>query len=215
MTYRTLTQQAVEKQVQSVASEELTTIEISFYDHEIFAGQKLIAQISYDHADFVTQPWVVMINGEEVHRANTWAKCHSFITWHYTQGTLLVQEQQEALTTSGNETVAQIAAECEKFEFDLMDDGIYHGDIKLGEVGCTDNRWWFVRASEEHEGRIPRDSALDAVWSLSMVETDVKTLSCENLLDKPFEMLTAGEWRRLLKYQPVSAERELVPMIAA
>ncbi len=210
MTYGTLTQQPVEKQVQAVSSEEITAIEISFYDHEFFAGQKLIAQISYDHADFVTQPWVVMINGEEVHRANTWAKCHHYITWHYTQGTLPEQKQQEALTTTSNEIMVQIAAECEKYGLELLDDGIYHGDIKLGEIGCTDNRWWFVRASEEYQGRIPCDSALDAVWSLSMVDTDVEIVPCEELLDKPFEMVTAREWELLRGYKPALETKKFV-----
>lgn len=66
----------------------LSLVEISFYDHELYAGKNLVATITYDHNDFVTQPWVVMVGETEVHRANTWAKCHSFITWHYKQGTL-------------------------------------------------------------------------------------------------------------------------------
>jgi hypothetical protein len=30
----------------------------------------------------VTQPWIVIINGLEIHRANTWASCYDYITWH-------------------------------------------------------------------------------------------------------------------------------------
>jgi hypothetical protein len=41
----------------------IRTVEISFYDHEIYAGDKLIASISHDTDDFVTQRWVVMVNG--------------------------------------------------------------------------------------------------------------------------------------------------------
>ncbi len=47
---------------------------------------------------------------------------------------------------------------------------------------------------------------MDAVWSLSMGQF----MSCEDLLDRPFETLTVEEWRRLLKYQPEPESRELV-----
>jgi hypothetical protein len=56
-----------------LASEsDIRAVEISFYDHEIYAGDKLIASITHDSDDFVTQRWVVMVNGLEIHRANTW-----------------------------------------------------------------------------------------------------------------------------------------------
>ncbi|MBE9053869.1 hypothetical protein IQ243_26410 [Nostocales cyanobacterium LEGE 11386] len=205
MTYATATVTPAQESV-----EELTVVEISFYDHEIHAGQKLIASITYDHNDFVTQPWLVMVNGEEIHRANTWAKCHNFITWHHTQGTLPVQ-QPFAPSTTGNEIKADVANECEKFGFELLDNGIYHRDVKLGEVGCTDGQWWFVRAGESQE-RVPCDSAFDAVWWLSIVEVlpAAEPASLEELLDKPFDQLTAEEWRMLLEYEPVPESRELV-----
>ena len=187
--------------VKSVA--ELTSVEISFYDHEIYAAEKLIASITYDHSDFVTQPWVVMVNGEEIHRADTFKRCHSYITWHYKHSTLPVQEAPVA--TTENETMAQISDECEKYGFDILDDGIYHHDVKLGEVGCTDGKWWVIRASSEHQQKVPCDSAIDALWSLSMVEVS----PCEDLLDRAFDQLTAEEWQRLLEFEPVM-ERELV-----
>ncbi|WP_193200279.1 hypothetical protein [Nostoc sp. MG11] len=144
--------------------EELTSVEISFYDHEIYCGTQLIATISYD--DDLTQPWVVMVNDEEIHRANTFKRCHSYITWHYQRGTLPVQEETPAATT-GNKIMVQIADECEQYGFEILDDGIYHQDVKLGEVGCTNGRWWVIRASSEHQQKVPCDSAADAVWSLS------------------------------------------------
>ena len=102
--------------------------------------------------------------------------------------------------------MCQIFNECEKFGFELLDNGIYHNDVKLGEVGYTNNQWWFVRASEEDQGKIPCDSALDGVWWLSMVET----ISCEELLNRPFDQLTDKEWRMLLEYEPMPKSRELV-----
>ncbi|MBD6620952.1 hypothetical protein FNW02_35805 [Komarekiella sp. 'clone 1'] len=184
--------------------EELTSVEISFYDHEIYCGTQLIATISYD--DDLTQPWVVKVNSEEIHRADTFKRCHSYITWHYQRGTLPPQEQEAPAATTGNEIMVQIADECEKYGFDLMDDGIYHHDVKLGQAGSTDGRWWVIRALSKHQQKVPCDSALDAVWSLSMVEVTC----CEDLLDRPFETLTAMQWELLLEYQSVSDSRELV-----
>ncbi|MCC5633043.1 hypothetical protein LC613_36585 [Nostoc sphaeroides CHAB 2801] len=69
--------------------EELRSVEISFEDHEFYAGQKLVASITHD--DNLTQPWIVMVNGEEIHRANTFKRCHSYITWHYQRETLPIQ----------------------------------------------------------------------------------------------------------------------------
>ncbi|MBD2229886.1 hypothetical protein H6G08_36480, partial [Calothrix anomala FACHB-343] len=151
------------------------------------------------------QSIVVSVNSTEQHRANSWAKCHNHIAWHYKQGTLPVQQQKVPANTTGNEVMAQIALECEKFGFELLDDGIYNNDKKLGSAGCTDGRWWVKRASSEHQQQVPCDSAFDAVWSLSMVEVlpSLETSSCEELLDKPFDQLTADEWRRLMEYQVV------------
>jgi hypothetical protein len=64
---------------QANAPEELTPREISFYHHEYYAGDRLIAAIHYDHADFQTQRWVVMVNSAEVFRAATPMICDRYI----------------------------------------------------------------------------------------------------------------------------------------
>ncbi|QLE45192.1 hypothetical protein FD723_33255 (plasmid) [Nostoc sp. C052] len=169
--------------------EELRSVEISFEDHEFYAGQKLVASITHD--DDLTQPWIVMVNGEEIHRANTFKRCHSYITWHYQRGTLPIQEEETPVATTGNEIMVQIADECEKYGFEILSDGIYDQDRKLGEVGCTNSRWWVIRATSVHQQKIPCDSAFDAVWVLSIVE--LTQPSREELLDKPFDRLTAND----------------------
>ncbi|MBE9037194.1 hypothetical protein [aff. Roholtiella sp. LEGE 12411] len=200
---------------QAIAPEELTPVEISFYDHEYYNGDKLVAAITYE--DDLTQPWVVMVNGAEIHRANTWAKCHNFITWHHKDGSLPVQQEalvQGALSmgenisplhpapcplsssTTGNKIIAQVAVECEKFELEILDDGIYRDNEKLGEVGCTNGNWWFIRAGEQE--RVKSDSALDAVWWLSMVDVSFAT-NTESFLDKPLEQMTGNELQQLLE----------------
>jgi hypothetical protein len=189
---------------QAVAPEELTPVEISFYDHEYYAGDKLIAAITYDHADFVTQRWLVMVNGKEIHRANTWAKCHNFITWHHKDGSLPVQNATETPCSTGNEIMSQIATECEKFELEILDDGIYTGDRKLGEVGCSSDKWWFIRTGESKE-RVFCDSALDAVWWLSMVDVSLATEPANKYLQyRPLEQMTGDELQRLLESEAVA-----------
>ncbi|MBE9036041.1 hypothetical protein [aff. Roholtiella sp. LEGE 12411] len=49
---------------------------------------------------------------------------------------------QKAIAALGKYAIAFI--KCEKYNFDLLDDGIYYHDQKLGGVGCTDGRWWLT-----------------------------------------------------------------------
>jgi hypothetical protein len=200
-------------QAQVVAPETLRIVEISFGDHEYYAGNQLIASISHD--DNLTQPWVVMVNGTEKFRANTWARCNRFIEWHHQDGTLNepvpTQTEVEETATTGNEIMVQIFNECEKYGYEILNDGIYHNDVKLGEVGQTDDDWWFTRAADETQ-RIRCDSAMEAVRSLSMVDVlpHAEAVDCEELLDRPFEMLTSQDWELLREYEPVAESRELV-----
>jgi hypothetical protein len=77
----------------------------------------------------------------------------------------------------------------------MLDDGIYHNDIKLGEVGCTQATWWVIRTAEENQ-RIPCNLALDAVQVLS--ENNSLPVADEYLRYRLLEHLTPREWRSLL-----------------
>ncbi len=186
-------------QAQAIAPEPLTIVEISFDHHEYYADDKLVASISYD-GNHLTQRWVVMVNEKEVFRANTPMRCDHFICTHYKDGSLPVQEQLATPCTTGNEVMAQIFNECEKYGFEILNDGIYQNDKKLGEVGQTDGDWWFTRAADETQ-RIPCDSAMSAVQSLSMVDgsTDGKSVFDEYFLKQPLEQLTGDKLQRLLE----------------
>jgi hypothetical protein len=200
--------QYITAQAEAIAPEELTTVEISFYDHEIFCGKELIASITYDND--LTQPWVVMVNGEEQFRANTWARCYRFIQWHHKDGTLNPPTLDEVLEvpsisfydqeafvepcTTGNEFMAVIFNECEKYELELLDDGIYKNDQKLGEIGCTDGNWWAIRTGR-NQGRVVCDCVMDAVWWLSITETLPAT--DKYLQNQPLEQLTSTELQQL------------------
>ncbi|MBN3890320.1 MAG: hypothetical protein HWQ43_14520 [Nostoc sp. JL31] len=67
----------------------------------------------------------------------------------------------EEVCTTSNEVMAQIFNECEKYGFEILNDGIYNNDVKLGEVGHTDAGWWVMRTGEYQQ--MPCDSAMDAV----------------------------------------------------
>ena len=178
-----------------------TILEISFYDQEAFVGDYLVASISYDHGNYQNLYWRVLVNNVEIFRDLSAARCHSYIKQQYQQGTLPLQEQlPEEVCTTGNEIMAQIFAECEKYGFEILDDGIYHNDVKLGEVGHTDAGWWFTRATDETQQQQPCDSAMDAVWWLSMVDvfTDGKSIFDEYFLEQPLEQLTGYKLQRLL-----------------
>ena len=75
MTHLVFTQQALEsgKHEPLQSLDDIRVNQISFYNHEVYALEKLIAKIIYDSDEFVTQYWLVIINGLEIHRANTWA----------------------------------------------------------------------------------------------------------------------------------------------
>ena len=96
MTYVSYTQQSFTSNKRSSlqSRDNIRALEISFDKHEVYALEKLIAKIIYDSDEFVTQCWLVIINDVEIHRSNTWAKCYNYITWHYKQETLPMQQQE-------------------------------------------------------------------------------------------------------------------------
>jgi hypothetical protein len=221
---------ADQAQAQAIAPEPLTIVEISFDHHEYYADDKLVASITHDD-NHLTQRWVVMLNDKEVFRANTLMRCDRFICTHYKDGSLPVQEEargqrgrgaegkefvqgisfaQELPCITGNEVMAQIFVECENYGFEILDDGIHHNDVRLGEVGCTNGSWWVMRTGECQQ--MPCNSALDAVWQLPMVDVlpHAEAVDCEELLDRPFDELTPDEWQRLREYEPVAESWELV-----
>ncbi|MEJ6485307.1 hypothetical protein N0Y54_29040 [Nostoc punctiforme UO1] len=208
-------------QAQAVASEPLTIVEISFDHHEYYAGNQLIASISYDD-NHLTQPWVVMVNEKELFRANTPMRCDRFICTHYKDGSLPVQEKEAGALLAGskgeeisplhpapfslscsiteNQIMAHIFNECQNYGFEVLDDGIYNNNgVKLGQVGCTDGNWWVKRRYSVQQQY--SNSVLDAVRSLSMVNvsTDGKSIFDEYFLDQPLEQLTGDKLQRLLE----------------
>ncbi|WP_191762124.1 hypothetical protein [Komarekiella delphini-convector] len=206
---------------------ELTTVEISSFDYEIYADSKLIASITHDD-NHLTQRWVVMINNKEVYRAATQMLCHRYICIHYKDGSLPVQEQEATPHTTENRIMAHIFNECQKYGFEILDDGISQNDVKLGEVGCTNGNWWVKKGSSGQQQY--SNSVFDAVRRLCPSQTslaaeptpeslqyrsleqlssmelqrllDAEVADCEQLLDLSFDELTSEGWERLRGYEP-------------
>ncbi|MBE9209457.1 hypothetical protein IQ244_23760 [Nostoc sp. LEGE 06077] len=191
--------QYIADQAQTIAPEEYTSLGIDFYNHEIYANGQLIAQITYDHRDFVTQRWLVMVNNKEEFRADAWGRCYRYICTHHKDGTLPVQEPETPAATTGNEIMVQIFDECEKYGYCLDDDGIYSNGEKLGEVGLTDGKWWFIRADDVQSKKTFCDSASDAVWWLSVDGFLVAANALDEYLQyRPLEQMPSGELKHLL-----------------
>ncbi|BAY73273.1 hypothetical protein NIES23_61010 (plasmid) [Trichormus variabilis NIES-23] len=182
----------IAQQAEEIAPESLTVREISFYEQEYYAGERLIATITYDGEDFVTQRWVVMVNRQEIHRHYAPEGCDRFIHWKYLDGKLPVQEQSVRETSTGNEVMAEIATECEKRGLELLDDGVYKDNYKLGEVELRQGILWAIRA--ESRERVMCDRGVDAVWWLSTANAS----SAEEYLQyHPLEQLKNYHWEQL------------------
>ncbi|HEY9804140.1 MAG TPA: hypothetical protein V6D25_27665 [Leptolyngbyaceae cyanobacterium] len=188
--------------------------EISFHDQELIVDGELIASIEYDHDNYQDLYWRVMINGQEIYRDTTPARCHSYVKQQYQQGMLPVQkpfEEEEIfplppapcpVASSENRVMVHIFNECQKYGFEILDDGIYKDDHKLGQVGCTNGNWWVMLGSSVQPQY--SNSVFDAVRALVPVSEseDAELDDCEQWLDLPFEMLTAQDWERLKAYEP-------------
>ncbi|MBN3948820.1 MAG: hypothetical protein HWQ38_21105 [Nostoc sp. NMS7] len=215
-------------QAQAVAPEPLRIVEISFDHHEYYAGDELIASISHDD-NHLTQRWVVMVNGKEVFRANTLMRCDRFICTHYKDGTLPVQEaggqgaggRGERLSpmhpapcslsssTTENQIMAHIFNECQNYGFEILDDGIYNNKgVKLGQVGCTNGNWWVKRRYSVQQQY--SNSVLDAVLSLSIVDTSLAEPVHKYLQHRPLEQLSSNELQQLFNHEVGSQLQELV-----
>jgi hypothetical protein len=171
--------------VQSEIPETPTVQKISFYDQEVVVEGEPIASVEFDDHNYQDLYWRVMINGSEVFRDTTPAKCHSYVKQQYQQGMLPVQEDKEqgaegmgedfsplhlapcTPASTENRVMVHIFNECQKYSLEILDDGIYKDGIKLGQVGCTNGNWWVIQGcSGEAQYSY---SVFDAVRSLITV----------------------------------------------
>jgi hypothetical protein len=159
-----------------------------------------------------------MVDGKEKFRANTWARCHRFITWHHQDSTLNepLPTQTETSHTTENRVMAHIFNECQNYGFEILNDGIYKDGVKLGQVGCTDGNWWVIQGSSGQQQY--SDSVFDAVRSLNQfairksqfaIEITTNGFVDEHLQYQPLEHLTTEELQQLLCAEVADCEQLL------
>ncbi|MCC5653202.1 hypothetical protein LC609_26060 [Nostoc sp. XA013] len=207
-------------QAQAIAPEPLTIVEISFDHHEYYAGNQLVASISYDD-NHLTQRWVVTVNEKEVFRANTLMRCDRFICTHYKDGSLPVQDKEATPPTTENQIMAHIFNECQNYNNSQFasrnsqlnaitksekpytcNDSVINSldNCELRTANCELLSDWWVKRRYSVQQQYS-NSVLDAVLSLSMVDvsTDGKSIFDEYFLDQPLEQLTGDKLQRLLE----------------
>jgi hypothetical protein len=216
-------------QAQAVAPEELTIVEISFDHHEYYADDKLVASISHDD-NHLTQRWVVMVNDKEVFRANTLMRCDRFICTHYKDGSLPVQDKEAALPTTENQIMAHIFKECQNYNNsqlpirnsqlhpmpknrklctcnDSITNYVHNCELRTANCELLGN-WWVKRRYSVQQQY--SNSVLDAVRSLSMVDTSLAEPVHKYLQHRPLEQLTTEELQQLFNHEVRSLLQELV-----
>ena len=188
----------IEAQAQEIAPE-IHAVEISFFDHEVYALGKQIAAITHDPDDFQTQRWVVMVGETEVHRADAWAKCHSYITWHYKQGTLPtalpVVEQLKSVDWRSPEIEVD---EQQDEEFGLLY-RVWNSNQLLGTFYHAISGEWVVQSCFQDDR--PRcNTAAEAQLIIVALAGRVVADSGDDgidLLNKPVDELTVAEWQAI------------------
>jgi hypothetical protein len=212
----------IEQQAQEIVPEQVEFICIDgFYNYEAQAGGEVIATITHDTDDFVTQRWVVMVGQAEVHRADTQTKCESYIRWHYKNGTLPSFEQQEQQPDIGNAVIAQRSESCDQAEIDAVPDSdfgnlyrVWQGTRILGTFyesmsgdwvarssGSTES--WYCSSPEDAMHRILEHTSNTTQTTYREIPPQVyETTLITELLDKPFDELTPCEWRIIQAYEP-------------
>ncbi|QFS51023.1 hypothetical protein GXM_08517 [Nostoc sphaeroides CCNUC1] len=111
-------------------------------------------------------------------------------------------------STTENQIMAHIFNECQNYGFEILDDGIYNNNgVKLGQVGCTNGNWWVKRRYSVQQQY--SNSVLDAVLSLSMVDTSLAEPVHKYLQSRPLEQLTTEELQQLLSAEVANCEQLL------
>lgn len=155
-----------------------TVTEISLHDQELIVDGELVASIEYDHDNYQDLYWRVIINGQEIYRDTTPARCHSYVKQAYQQGMLPVQEPFEEPSVTGNEIWAQLGDEEEL------------SNLQPLEVVHKGGEFWFVAVSLQ-----PQPVADDSL-----------SASNEDWLDLPFDQLTSDEWLMLMEMEATDSE---------
>lgn len=85
---------ASQPQKVEVAEVKSEIVEESIDSHPVVIDDSVVAIIEYDNDSFVTQLFVVKVNGQELHRDTTFARSESWVRGRYKSGRLPVHNEQ-------------------------------------------------------------------------------------------------------------------------
>jgi hypothetical protein len=211
MTQATINQKAF---VKISNEDDVTFTDIDgFYNFEAQVNGETIAELSHD-AFNSSNPWYVSVSGVEVYRASQYSEATDWVKLQYVAGALTLHQPQpvQVLTTREERAATIVVWE-------------QHGD-EFVVHNCENNHYYVVRPN--HVEPQERCECADchyrgvkckhqiAVENLlgQGLEQAVLTVavSLDDLLDIPFDELTATDWERLKNYP---ATRESMELFAA
>lgn len=206
-------------QAEAIAPQ-LTTVEINFYHHEVYINKQFIAYIAYDIDEFVMQPWLVMVNGKEIFRGTTSAKCLRYIQWHYQDGTLNPSNQVELAEVPEVPTILKIS---------FYEQEAFVGEQLIARIsydyGNYENLYWRVMINGNEIFRdisparchsyIKQQYQLGKLPLLEQLEPLLSKINSLTTTDaylryQLLEHLTPREWRSLLSCSAQPQVQELV-----
>ncbi len=139
--------------------------------YECLVKDKIVAVVAYDWAnDGATQPWIVQVNDETVHTANTQNKAIGWVNWHYKNGTLPFVEPApvETITKACDEN--QVVAHDSKTATDVW--VVTTVDNKMiGVVGANSDGWWAMPSSSTTTIPLRHKSCNELISRLVIIES--------------------------------------------
>ncbi|MEH1780251.1 MAG: hypothetical protein V7L26_14235 [Nostoc sp.] len=209
MTQATINQKAF---VKISNEDDVTFTDIDgFYNFEVQANGETVAELSHD-AFNSSNPWYVSVSGIEVYRSTLYCEATDWVKQQYVAGALtLHQPQQVQVLTTRSERAAAI---------EILEQ---HGD-EFVVHNCENDHYYVVRPN--HVEPQERCECADchyrgvkckhqiAVENFLGQRLEQVILTCavslDELLDIPFDELSALEWERLKNYPVIRESMELV-----
>ncbi|MEH2029787.1 MAG: hypothetical protein V7K67_08945 [Nostoc sp.] len=182
-----------------------------FYNFEVTVKGITIAELSHD-AFNSSNPWYVSVSGVEVYRSTLYCEATDWVKSQYVAGALTLHQAQpvQVLTTREERAATIVVLEQHGDEFvvhNCENDHYYvvrPNHLELSErCECADCHYRSVKCKHQIAVENFLGQRLEQVILTCAV-------SLEELLDKPFDELSALEWERLKNYPAASESMELV-----
>lgn len=133
------------EEIKSVSAT-LEVIESSVDNYDCVVNGQVIAEVKYDWAnDGATQPWIVTINGQVVHAANTQSKCTGWVSRHFKDGTLPTIELETVEEECDSLGVIAYASDVATDTWVVL----MPTNIMIGVAGRNSDGWWSLPSSSQ------------------------------------------------------------------